>query len=369
MRNEIPVSPVNSPFEIATLDRRLENVISTVENGERLSFEDGMVLETTRDFHGLVSLAHSARLRKRSIDTGYIVNAHLDYTNICISKCRFCVYGVDRSDSGAFLIDPSSAPSLVPPDVDEIHVIGGIDPSLPLNYFIELVTSLHRANPGAVIKAFTAVEIFALAQREHRDPVEILSHLKDAGLGMLPGGGAEIFADEYRKQCCPSKASADDWLSIHRAAHKLGIMSNSTMLYGYIEKPEHRIDHLIRLRELQDETGGFIAHVPLPYIQPGAAFKNGVLDLRQTALARLMLDNFPHIKIYWKAVGLKVAQVGLLSGADDLDGTINREKVMTSSGSDSPQSISADELRRIIVAAGLKPVRRDAFHKPLEGRS
>jgi aminodeoxyfutalosine synthase len=357
---------VKSSLEIRTSDRKLEGVVSKVENGERLSFDDGLVLEATRDFHALVSLAHSVRLRKHSLDTGYIVNAHLDYTNICISKCRFCVYGVDRSDSGAFLIDPSSAPSLVPPDVDEIHVIGGIDPSLSLDYFVELVKSLHHANPRAVIKAFTAVEIFALAQREHRDPVEILSILKEAGLGMLPGGGAEIFAEEIRKQCCPSKASADDWLSIHRAAHRLGIPSNSTMLYGYIEKPEHRIAHLVRLRELQDKTGGFIAHVPLPYIKPGSAIRNGVLDLRQTAIARLMLDNFPHIKIYWKALGLKVAQVGLLCGADDIDGTIVMEKVMTSSGSDSPQKLSSDELRRIITAAGLKPIRRDAFHKPME---
>ena len=264
----------------------------------------------------------------------------------------------DAGAFDAFCIDPSDAPSLVAGDEDEIHIVGGINPSLRLGYFIDLVATLHAAHPHVTIKAFSAVELAALAEREKMQASAILHELKNAGLGMLPGGGAEIFSSHVRKEICPGKATADQWLDVHRAAHKLRIPSNSTMLYGHIEASEDRVDHLLRLRQLQDETGGFVAHVPLPYLPVKSAHfvgaqPNGILDLRQIALARLMLDNIPHIKAYWRALGTKTAQVALRAGADDLDGTVLREKVMESAGSDAPE-----------FSVLMKPLSfRERFHK------
>jgi aminodeoxyfutalosine synthase len=359
------------PFpEIVTPDPDLAEIVSRVARCERLSFDDGLVIERSPDIRAVCELADSMKFRMHGNRIGYIVNVHIDYTNICISGCRFCAYGKSPDSPGGFVLEPSSLPALVPPETDEIHVIGGVNPTLGLDYFIDLLSTLHAAHPHAAIKAFTAVELHALAQRDGRDIHRLLIELKDAGLAMLPGGGAEIFAERVRPRICPAKATAVQWLDVHRAAHEIGIPSNSTMLYGHIESAEDRVDHLLRLRALQDETNGFVAHIPLPYIKAEGTFPdtmpNGVLDLRQIALARLMLDNVPHIKAYWRALGLRTAQVALRAGADDLDGTVIHEQVMEAAGSAAPRALSSDRLRSFIVEAGLDPCRRDSFHRPLE---
>ena len=361
---------------IMVSDPRLESLSEKISAGERLSREDGMVLEETGDLHCVCMLADSVRRRLHGKRTGYAVNVHINYTNICVSGCGFCAFGRAPGSDGTYVLSRDEAVERVPDGVDEIHLVGGVNPDLSLDYFVELLRALKAAFPAATLKALTAIEIHALAKREGLEVEELLRILRDAGLGMLPGGGAEIFDERIRRRICPVKATGEEWLDVHRVAHKLGIPSNTTMLYGHVEKPEHRVDHLLRLRELQDEaegSAGVIAHIPLPYLPGGtdlgetAGAPNGSLDLRQTALARLMLDNIPHIKAYWRALGIRMAQAALTAGADDLDGTVGREEVMHEAGSDAPRSLAPQYFESIIRGAGLEPYRRDSFHRPVKG--
>jgi aminodeoxyfutalosine synthase len=358
-------------FDINPTDHALQPIIDKLSAGERLSFDDGIALEKSCDFHTICQLADRKRELVNGSSVGYIVNTHLDYTNICSSMCKFCGFAKSNDAQNAYCIEPSDAPALISDDVDEIHIVGGINPALPLKYFIDLVTTLHTTHAHATIKAFSAVELFALADREQIGIADILKELKDAGLRMIPGGGAEIFSDRVRKKICPNKATAEQWLEVHRVAHQLGIPSNSTMLYGHIESAEDRIDHLLRLRALQDDTEGFVAHIPLPYLPSDSTIVpvmvlTGLMDLRQIAIARLMLENIPHIKAYWRALGLKTAQVALRAGADDLDGTITHEKVMESAGSEAPSSLTPEQMETLIKQSRLKPYRRNSFHESME---
>ncbi|MCX6645612.1 MAG: CofH family radical SAM protein [bacterium] len=364
---------INLPdfMDISFIDSSLEPIVAKVANGERLSFEDGMILEVSEDIHSICRLADLVRERMHGNRIGYISNVHIDYTNICVSKCKFCAYWRDAESDSAYTLTSDEAIERVPNDVQEIHLVGGLNPTLPLSYFLDILKGLKERFPEAVIKAFTAVEIYELTRRSGLGPWSVLDRLHDAGLGMLPGGGAEIFDEGIRNIVCPYKASADDWLFIHRSAHEMGIPSNSTMLHGHIEKPEHRIDHLIRLRGVQDDTGGFVAHIPLPYLPgnnslSGTHAVDGTLDIREIAIARLMLDNIPHIKAYWRALGIRMAQAGLRAGADDLDGTVNREDIMHEAGSGEPRGLTLVQLRKIIKGAGLEPYRRNAFHESME---
>lgn len=334
--------------------------------------QDGLIIESTKDLHTICQLANYVRHKLHGKNTGYIVNAHLNYTNICISKCSFCYFFRNKEDKSAYTLSYDEAVSSIPEGIDEIHVVGGVNPDLDLKYFEKLISVLHNRFPNATIKAFTAVEIHALAKREKFEVKDILQVLKNAGLGMLPGGGAEIFSPHIRSEICPGKISGDEWIQVHETAHFLGIPSNSTMLFGHIEAAEDRIKHLIAIRECQDRTNGFIAHIPLPCLKYENASKgirkitDGGFAIRQIALARLMLDNVPHIKSYWPALGLKLAEIALTAGADDLDGVISGEKVMQASGSDSPPYLNQTELERIIISSGMIPYRRDSFHKPIK---
>jgi aminodeoxyfutalosine synthase len=358
--------------EISTLDTALEPVFGKISDGQRLSFEDGLVLEHSDDLSAIAMAADCVRERMQGNRAGFISNVHIDYTNICISRCKFCAYWRNGDSDDAYELSPDEAVERVPDDVQEIHMVGGLNPNLSLGYFIELLATLRDNFPKATLKAFTAVEIHALCQRLNLDPEDVLRKFKNSGLGMLPGGGAEIFNDEIRREICPNKASADGWLDIHRIAHGLGIPSNTTMLYGHIEKPGHRIEHLIRLRILQDKTRGIVAHIPLPYLRGGNELArdahpvDGSLDIRQIAIARLMLDNIPHIKAYWRALGVRLAQVGLRAGADDIDGTVSREDIMHEAGSEAPRGLSLLKLKQIIKGAGLEPYRRNSFHEVIE---
>ena len=357
--------------QISLVDPALDRIAAKVREGARLSHEDGLALEESRDIHTVCQLANEIKQRLHGNRVGYIVNAHIDYTNVCISGCRFCAFGHDKSDPDAYTLSADKVVSRIPDDVDEIHVVGGVNPDLGLQYFLDLLSALRSKFPSATLKAFTAVEIHALASREAMTVSEVIDKLKEAGLGMMPGGGAEIFDEKIRKRICPGKITSDEWLDVHRIAHGKGIPTNCTMLYGHIEKAEHRIDHLLRLRELQDETGRFVAYIPLPYLKGAnelasdAGPPDGTLDIRQVAIARMLLDNIPHIKAYWRALGIRMAQAALLAGADDLDGTIEKEDIMHVAGSDAPRSLTSGEIERIISKAGLEPYRRDSFHNPV----
>ncbi len=360
--------------EISTNDPDLKPVIDKVLSSERLSRVDGLVLEETNDVHALARLANYIRFIQYEDNVGYIVNSHVNYTNICSSGCRFCAFHISPGSEGGFSLTPGEAIRRIPDDVDEIHLVGGLNPVLELGYFTELLVGLHLEFPSATLKAFTAVEIFDLAKKEQTTSKEVLKILRKAGLGMMPGGGAEILDPEIRKDLCPNKAGSFDWLRIHQEAHELGIPSNTTMLYGHIESAEHRIDHLLALRNLQDDAPletGIVAHIPLPYLtgsnELGAdtGCPNGTMDIKQMAIARLMLDNIPHIKTYWRALGIRMAQACLHAGADDFDGTISREDVMHEAGSDAPRCLTSDQIEKIITQAGFNPARRDSFHEPV----
>ena len=253
----------------------------------------------------------------------------------------------------------------------ELHIVGGLHHKLPFEYYVDVVRWIHEAYPEIHIKAYTAVEIEFFARIARKSNKEVIETLVDAGLGSLPGGGAEIFHPEVREQVCGAKASTEVWLDVHRTAHKLGLHSNATMLYGHIDKPKHRIDHLVRLRELQDETGGFQTFIPLAFHPDNSRMDeipkpSGVMDLKTMAISRLMLDNFPHIKAYWVMLGIKTAQVALSFGADDIDGTVVHEKIYHEAGAETPQEVTVAEIRRLITEAGRIPVERDTLYHRVE---
>ncbi|HVS37210.1 MAG TPA: aminofutalosine synthase MqnE, partial [Gemmataceae bacterium] len=249
----------------------------------------------------------------------------------------------------------------------ELHIVGGLHHQLPYEWYLNVIRIIHNAHPRLHLKAYTAVEWDWFARLTGRPTRDLLAEFKEAGLGSLPGGGAEIFHPEVRDKICEHKADAAEWLRVHREAHQLGLRSNATMLYGHIEAPRHRIDHLCRLRELQDETGGFQTFIPLAFHPDNTRLSHipkasALVDLQTMAISRLMLDNFPHIKAYWVMLGLKTAQVALSFGADDLDGTVVHEKIYHDAGSDAPQELSAAEIRRLIEEAGRVPVERDTLY-------
>src|SRR5947209_7506766 len=339
--------------------------------GERLSFEDGMVLETEADLFTLGELANTVRERRHGKRTYYNVNEHLNPTNVCVYRCTFCAFRADlKSPKGYVMSDEQIVARAAEADrrgATELHVVGGLHHQLPYEWYLNVVRVVHDAFPRLHLKAYTAVEWDWFARLTDRPTKDLLAEFKEAGLGSLPGGGAEIFHPEVRDKICEHKADAESWLRIHREAHRLGLRSNATMLYGHIEEVRHRVDHLVRLRELQDETGGFQTLIPLAFHPDNTNLSHipkasGMVDLKTMAVSRLMLDNFPHVKAYWVMLGIKTAQVALSFGADDLDGTVVHEKIYHDAGSDSPQELSVAEIRRLIEEAGRVPVERDTLY-------
>ena len=353
------------------MSNRLTDIRAKVETGERLSFDDGMFLETEADLFTLGELANIVRERKNGNVAYYNVNEHLNPTNVCVYRCTFCAFRADlKSPRGYVMSDEQILERAAEADrkgCTELHIVGGLHHQLPYEWYLNIIRIIHRGFPRLHLKAYTAVEWDWFARLTGRPTKELLAEFKAAGLGSLPGGGAEIFHPDIRPKICEYKATAEDWIQIHREAHELGLRSNATMLYGHIEEPEHRIDHLIRLRELQDQTGGFQTFIPLAFHPDNTRLSHipkasGVTDLRVMALSRLMLDNFPHVKAYWVMLGIQVAQVALSYGADDLDGTVVHEKIYHDAGSDSPQEMSVAEIRRLIEEAGRDPVERDTLY-------
>jgi aminodeoxyfutalosine synthase len=352
-------------------DRALEPVREKVLQGRRLSFEDGVALYRTHDLLGLGLLANHAR-EKRHGDAAYFVwNTHINHTNVCAATCDFCAFAAQKGEPRAYtmpLEEIFGKVAALPEPVREVHIVGGLHPDLPWSYFTEMMRGIKKVRPAIHIKAFTAVEVFFF-HRLYRMPVaQVLQELREAGLDSMPGGGAEIFAQETRDKIIRGKADAQQWLDVMREAHRQGIPTNATMLYGHIESVEDRVDHLLRLRALQDETGGFVTFIPLafqPWEAPAMKLPEttGFEDLKAIAVSRLLLDNVPHIKSYWIMIGPRLAQVGLSFGADDLDGTVTEEKIAHDAGAKTSEFLSVHELVRLIREAGRRPVERDTvFH-------
>jgi aminodeoxyfutalosine synthase len=353
----------------------IHDIRAKIEAGERLSFDDGMFLEEHADLFTLGELANLVRERKNGNVAYYNVNTHLNATNICIYRCVFCAFRADlKSEKGYVMPDEQilhRAAEAQERGATELHIVGGLHHQLPYEWYLNVVRIIHQHYPRLHLKAYTAVEWDWFARLTGRPTRDILQEFKDAGLGSLPGGGAEIFHHEVREQICGAKASTESWLNVHRTAHRLGLHSNATMLYGHIEGPKHRIDHLVRLRQLQDETGGFQTFIPLAFHPDHSQMAeipkpSGFMDLKVMAISRLMLDNFPHIKAYWVMLGLKTAQIALSFGADDLDGTVVHEKIYHEAGAETPQESTVAEIQRLITEAGRIPVERDTLYHRIE---
>jgi len=348
-----------------------------IERGERLDASDGLEILTNFDLLRYGKLANRDRERRHGDRTCYVVNFHLNPTNICVYRCMFCAFRRDEGEEGSYFFEvPQAVEHCVEAHrrmrFSEIHMVGGMHPTRHLDYSLELLRGLKSALPQVHLKAFTAVEILFFAQATGRGVESVLQLMLDAGLDSLPGGGAEIFAPRVRRAICAEKATAEEWLNIHRAAHRMGIKSTSTMLYGHVERPDEVVDHILRIRDLQDETGGFNVFIPLAFHPENTDFETtrqittGLRDLKMLVLSRLLLDNVSHIKAYWIMLGEKLAQVALSFGVDDFDGTVGEEKITHMAGADSPQELPAERIRRIIREAGRIPVERDSLYRCLE---
>lgn len=345
-----------------------------VEGGERLSFEDGLSLMETPDLLSVGRLADVIRRRKNGNRAHYIINSHINHTNVCVNKCRFCAFQREKGSEGSYTMEIEDvldeAKKGYNPLVSEFHVVGGLHPDLPYSYYRGIISALHNAYPRVHLQAFTAVEIDYFSRLSGKSLRETLTDLKEAGLGSLPGGGAEIFAEKTRKRICPDKISGERWLEVMETAHNAGLRSNATMLYGHIESAEDRVDHLVRLRSLQDRTGGFMAFIPLAFHPVNTdlddrSFTSGQLDVRMLAVSRLMLDNFDHIKAFWIMISPAISQLSLFFGADDIDGTVVEEKITAAAGAQSGKSLSISQLEEMIREAGMEPVRRDTLYNVL----
>ncbi len=345
------------------------DIRAKVLTGDRLTFEDGMRLFDCPEPLAVGALAHLVRTRMHGDKTFYVINQHIKYTNVCVNGCVFCAYQREEGQKGGFTLSIDEAiakidsAALTP---REIHIVGGCHPKLELNYFEELLSAIKTKLPDVVLKCFTAVEIAHFAELENLPTKVVLARLNKAGLDMLPGGGAEIFAPKIREQICPRKSTAEEWLTIHEEAHGLGMKTNCTMLFGHIESRKDRIDHLIRLRESQDRSSGYTCFIPLPFLTENSQLSiekplTGLVELRTIAISRLMLDNIPHIKAYWVMLGIKQAQAALKFGADDFDGTVVEEKIGHEAGATSEQGLTRTDLQEMIRGCGCTPIERDGF--------
>jgi aminodeoxyfutalosine synthase len=371
LRYHHSVAPTH-PFH--TDDTRLPPIAEKVLGGQRLSSADALILYASPDILAVGWLANHVRERLHGDNTYFNVNRHINPTNVCVAACRLCAFGRKKDTPGAYTMALEeawqTAASGYSEAVTEFHIVGGLHPDLPLQYFLDLIRGLKERFPNVHLKAFTMVEVAYLARRAKLSIRETLEQLKAAGVDSLPGGGAEIFADRIRHIICDHKIDGDQWLDTARTAHQLGLRSNATMLYGHIESDEDRVDHLLKLRALQDETGGFQTFIPLAFHPANTPLEHlptttGMLDLRQIAVSRLVLDNFVHIKAYWQMLTPRIAQISLRFGADDLDGTVIEEKIYHDAGATTPQGLRRQELERLIREAGRVPVERDTLYRPV----
>ena len=354
----------------------VENIRTKIDNGVRISDAEALALFESDDLLAVGELAALANLRMNADKVYFNVNRHINYTNICVNRCTFCAFSrEDEADEGSYTLALKDilerAAEASDAGATEIHMVGGLHPDLPFDFYLQILAALKADSPQLHIKAFTAVEVDYFARLTQQSPAEVVAELKAAGLDSMPGGGAEIFATEVRKQICPEKISGERWLEVTEQVHNGGLKTNATMLFGHVENFADRIDHLSRLRELQDRTGGFQAFIPLAFQPdntrvPGAKGVGGVDALKTLAISRIYLDNFRHVKAYWVMLGLKIAQVALAFGVNDLDGTVVEEKIGHDAGAESPQALSKEQLCALIRKAGRTPVERDTLYRELK---
>ncbi len=351
------------------------DILEKVEAGERLSCDDGIRLYNSNDILSLGYMANLVRNRINGDNTYFIYNQHINYSNICTNLCKFCAFGKDKEHEQAYEMDLETVKQKVRDRLDEpiteIHMVGGIHPDLPFSYYTDLLKGIKEVRPEVHIQAFTCVEIAHLAGLADKPVGETLELLKEAGLGSIPGGGAEVFAPRIRELTCERKLPGKDWIEVAKVAHKHNLHTNATMLYGHIETMAERVEHLDALRLAQDETNGFLAFIPLAFHPKNTEMSHisrttGIDDLKNIAVARLMLDNFPHIKAYWVMIGPKVAQIALSFGADDMDGTVKEEVITHMAGAETEQAIGSTTLVKLIKEAGRTAIERDTLYKTIQ---
>lgn len=346
--------------------------------GERLTLEDALVLyHSDVDLLLLATWARAAKERKSGKEVYYNVNRHINLTNICVSECPLCAFACKAEEKHAYVMTEQEVITLLnnsvekTPGITEIHIVSALHPDQSFDYYLNIVKAVKQTFPNVHLKAFTPVEIVHFAKISGQSVEKVLVCLKAAGLDSLPGGGAEILDDQVRQVICPRKATATEWISTIKSAHKLKILTNATMLYGHIETVEDRLRHLFTLRDIQDETGGFQAFVAFPFHPENTGFSDlkrtsSWEDLKWIALSRLILDNIDHIKAFWMMLTLPVAQLSLAFGADDLDGTVEEEKIIHAAGAATRIGITKEEIRQLIAETGYIPVERDTFYQSVE---
>ena len=356
------------------IDPVLEPIAQKVIAGQRLTRNDGITLFRSGDLMGVGHLASMVRKRLYGNKAFYVYNQHINYTNVCINRCLFCAYSKDEGEDGAFTLSLEQIRELIRErknePITEVHIVGGINPALPFSYYLDMIKTVKSIRPEATVKAFTAVEVDHFSRISGLQLNEVFALLKKAGLSMMPGGGAEILSERVHQKLYNKKIGPDRWIEVIRAAHEAGIPTNATMLYGHIETIEERVDHLLRLRELQDQTGGIVAFIPLAFHSENTKLAHlpattAVDDLKTIAVARLLLDNVPHIKAYWVMLTPSLAQVALAFGADDIDGTVVEEKITHMAGAKSPKGLTREQIRDMIEALGYEPIERNAFYETL----
>ena len=359
---------------VLTNESGLLDIRRKVEREERLTAEDGMTLYKTPHVAALGELADFANQRRNGLRVGYNVNRHINYSNVCKLSCMFCAYAKKHGEDGAYEFSMDEiigrAKEAYDAGADEIHIVGGLHPDYPWEYYPAMLRAIKTRYPELHLKAFTAVEIDFFAQLAGKSHAEVLAELVEAGLGSMPGGGAEILTDRVWSKLYRDKMGPDMWIKVHRIAHQSGVKSNSTMLHGHIERDDEKVEHMLRIRALQDETGGFMTFIPLRFHPENTPIQklgivHGVSSVREIAVGRLLLDNVPHIKTYWIMPSLEVAQICLTMGADDIDGTVVEEKITHMAGAKTPEKVSEEDLRRCIEEAGRTPVRRDTLYNEL----
>jgi aminodeoxyfutalosine synthase len=356
-------------------DMRLKPIADKVLSGARLDFDDGILLYRSPDLLAVGALANAVRERRYGNACFFNVNRHINPTNVCVAHCKLCAFGRDPSAPGAYTYALEEiwqrAEQGVREGATEFHMVGGLHPDLPFEYFLDMLRGLKKRFPSVHLKAFTMVEVGYFSRITKRSIRDTLLALKEAGVDSMPGGGAEIFHPRVRKLICDHKVSGQQWLNIARTAHEIGLRSNATMLYGHVETDEERIDHLLKLRGLQDQTHGFVAFIPLAFHPANTGLAHlppptGYLDLKSIAVSRLLLDNFDHIKAYWIMLTPEVAQIALRFGADDIDGTVIEEKIYHDAGATTAQFTPRAQLERLIREAGRVPVERDTLYHPVD---
>ena len=355
-------------------DHALHDIAAKVRGGERLDFADGLRLAESDDLPALGLLAHQVRTRLHGDAVYYNINRHLNPTNVCYVGCELCAYADDPNAEGTWSYSPAECVELArrdwSPEVSEFHVVGGLHPRWKFPVYVDILKALKEAFPTVHLKAFTMVEIDFLAKLARKTVPETIGILREAGLDSCPGGGAEIFHEDVRPRIASKKMSADRWLEVSGLVHAAGLKSNCTMLFGHIEEPRHWVDHLIRLREQQDSSGGFQCFIPLAFHPAGTKFADLPgpdlkMKLKVVALSRLLLDNIPHVKAYWVMLGREIAQLALRFGANDLDGTVVDERVTLAAGGTAGKGMSVDEIQTFIRGVGLRPVLRDTVYNAL----